>query len=215
MLLHLIIKKSASWFAHKYEAPQQFSIDNVSWAANPHIVIISEVSYDTEDWSNDAENSAVTSGIKYIQIEKLFLSSITNILGEDKKLSQKNCLLVYIKWSIIFIFVLLQLSLLLLIIIIALLFVYHFFLYHSWWPYKKRSFYWRRMMIWSGRCLNTGAGSGNCVKTDPSSQPSTRKSEMVPVPITPMWPSGAGPRRCRRERWAVLVRTMSVLMLFS
>ncbi len=29
---------------------------NVSWAENQHIVIISEGSCDTEDWSNDAEN---------------------------------------------------------------------------------------------------------------------------------------------------------------
>ncbi len=31
-------------------------IMNVSWAENQHIVIISEGSCDTEDWSNDAEN---------------------------------------------------------------------------------------------------------------------------------------------------------------
>jgi len=30
---------------------------NVSWAANPHIRVISEGSCDSEDWSNDAENS--------------------------------------------------------------------------------------------------------------------------------------------------------------
>ncbi len=34
-------------------------IRNVSWAANQHIRMISEGSYDTEDWSNDAENSAL------------------------------------------------------------------------------------------------------------------------------------------------------------
>ncbi len=33
-------------------------IINVSWAANQHITMISEGSRDTEDWSNDAENSA-------------------------------------------------------------------------------------------------------------------------------------------------------------
>ncbi len=33
-------------------------IRNVSWAANQHIRMISEGSCDTEDWSNDAENSA-------------------------------------------------------------------------------------------------------------------------------------------------------------
>ncbi len=31
---------------------------NVSWAANQHIILISEESCDTDDWSNDAENSA-------------------------------------------------------------------------------------------------------------------------------------------------------------
>ncbi len=36
-------------------------IGNVSWAANQHIRMISEVSCDTKDWSNDAENSALPS----------------------------------------------------------------------------------------------------------------------------------------------------------
>ncbi len=34
-------------------------IRNVSWAANQHIRMISEGSCDIEDWSNDAENSAL------------------------------------------------------------------------------------------------------------------------------------------------------------
>ncbi len=38
--------------------------------------MISEESYDTEDWSNDAENTALKSGInyilKYIQIESSY-----------------------------------------------------------------------------------------------------------------------------------------------
>ncbi len=34
-------------------------IITVSWAANQHIRIISEGSWNTEDWSNDAENSAL------------------------------------------------------------------------------------------------------------------------------------------------------------
>ncbi len=34
-------------------------IRNVSWAANQHLGVISEGSCDTEDWSNDAENSAL------------------------------------------------------------------------------------------------------------------------------------------------------------
>ncbi len=49
-------------FRKKYYAAQLFStliiIRNVSWAPNQHIRMISEGSCDTEDWSNDAENSA-------------------------------------------------------------------------------------------------------------------------------------------------------------
>ncbi len=43
-----------------------FNIDNnnVSWAANQHIRMISEGSCDTEDWSNDADNSALHHGGK-------------------------------------------------------------------------------------------------------------------------------------------------------
>ncbi len=46
------------------------------WEANKHIIMISEGSWDTEEWSNDAAHSAVSSLIndilKYIKIEKLF-----------------------------------------------------------------------------------------------------------------------------------------------
>ncbi len=34
---------------------------HVSWAADQYIRVISEASCDTEDWSNDAENSASSS----------------------------------------------------------------------------------------------------------------------------------------------------------
>ncbi len=47
-------------------------IINVSLAANQHIRMISEGSCDTEDWSNDAENSVLSSVLKYIKIEKSF-----------------------------------------------------------------------------------------------------------------------------------------------
>ncbi len=40
-------------------------ISNVSWAPNQHIRLISEGSCDTEDCSNDAENSALITGINY------------------------------------------------------------------------------------------------------------------------------------------------------
>ncbi len=46
-----------------------FNIDdnkNVSWSANHHIRLISEGSCDTEDWSNDAENTALNTKIYYI-----------------------------------------------------------------------------------------------------------------------------------------------------
>ncbi len=43
-----------------------FYVENVSLAANRYIRIISEVSCDTEDWSNDAENSALITEINYI-----------------------------------------------------------------------------------------------------------------------------------------------------
>ncbi|XDV36720.1 hypothetical protein PO909_006450 [Leuciscus waleckii] len=37
----------------------------VSQASNHHIRVICEGSCDTEDWSNDAENSALITGINY------------------------------------------------------------------------------------------------------------------------------------------------------
>ncbi len=55
-----------------------FNIDNnnqknVSWAANQYIRMISEGSCDTEDWSNDAENSDLITGIQYIQSQVTFI----------------------------------------------------------------------------------------------------------------------------------------------
>ncbi len=65
-----IFKKKVSQFPQKYWAEHLFStfvkIENVFWAANQHIRMISEGSCDTEDWSNDAENSALITGINYI-----------------------------------------------------------------------------------------------------------------------------------------------------
>ncbi len=51
-------------FTKNNKAVQLFStliIRNVSWAPTQHIRMISEPSFDTEDWSNDAENSALPS----------------------------------------------------------------------------------------------------------------------------------------------------------
>ncbi len=63
-------EKKVLWFPQKYEAAQLFStlmiIRNDSWAASHHIRMISEESCDTEDWSNDAENSVLITGINYI-----------------------------------------------------------------------------------------------------------------------------------------------------
>jgi len=53
-------------FPQKFEAAQLLSTWNVSWAANHHVRMISEGSCDTEAWSNDAENSALITGIHYI-----------------------------------------------------------------------------------------------------------------------------------------------------
>ncbi len=53
-------------------------IRNVYWVSNQHIRMISEGSCDTEDWSNDAENSALHHrnklhcNIQYIQIENSY-----------------------------------------------------------------------------------------------------------------------------------------------
>jgi len=41
-------------------------IINVSWTANQSIRMIFEGSRDTEDWSNDAKNPALITGINYI-----------------------------------------------------------------------------------------------------------------------------------------------------
>ncbi len=50
--------------------------NNQKWAANQHIRMISEGSCDTEDWSNDAENSALITEINYnlihIKIQKKY-----------------------------------------------------------------------------------------------------------------------------------------------
>jgi len=45
-----------------FSSPTVFNIDNTkknSWGANPHLRMISGGSCDTEDWSNDADNSAL------------------------------------------------------------------------------------------------------------------------------------------------------------
>ncbi len=59
--MNAFIQQRCIKLTQKYEAAQLFStliiIRNVS--ANQHIRMISEGSCDTEDWSNDAENSAL------------------------------------------------------------------------------------------------------------------------------------------------------------
>ncbi len=50
-------KNFFSQFPQTYWAAQLLL--TFSWAPNQHIRMISEGSHDTEDWSNDAENSAL------------------------------------------------------------------------------------------------------------------------------------------------------------
>ncbi len=63
LIVYTILKKTASQFTQKYDTAKLFStliiIRNVSWTANQHIRMTSDGSCDTEDWSNDAENSAL------------------------------------------------------------------------------------------------------------------------------------------------------------
>ncbi len=67
-LIQLVLKYVT--FLQKYEAAQLFStliiLNKNYWAADQHIRMISEGSYDNEDWSNDAENSALITEINYI-----------------------------------------------------------------------------------------------------------------------------------------------------
>ncbi len=69
--IHQSILKNKMYhgFHKRYEAVQLFSTlittRNVSWA-NQYIRMISEGSCDTEDWTNDAENSALITAINYI-----------------------------------------------------------------------------------------------------------------------------------------------------
>ncbi len=62
-----ILKKRITVFT-KLFSTMVFNIDllkrNVSWTANQYIRMISEGSCDTEDWSDDAENSALLSYTK-------------------------------------------------------------------------------------------------------------------------------------------------------
>ena len=42
--------------------------NNFSWESNHHNIMISEGSCDTEDWINDAVNSALITGINHVEI---------------------------------------------------------------------------------------------------------------------------------------------------
>ncbi len=58
--IYLHTEKKENYYAfHKNTKQHSTDNENVSWAANQHIRIISKGSCDTEDWSNDAENSAL------------------------------------------------------------------------------------------------------------------------------------------------------------
>jgi len=61
-------------------------IRNVSWAPNQHIIIISEGSCDTADWSNDAENITLPSLEEHILYNTIVIfHSIGFTFGENKK----------------------------------------------------------------------------------------------------------------------------------
>ncbi len=57
-------------------------ITNVSWAANQHVRVIFEGSCDPEDWSNDAEYSALPSQ------ENLYLKIHSNTNSHANNISQ-------------------------------------------------------------------------------------------------------------------------------
>ncbi len=63
-----------SYFPQKYEAVQQFTTiynnQKCFLSINQHIRVISEGSCDTEDWRNDAENSALITAIKHNQSQQ-------------------------------------------------------------------------------------------------------------------------------------------------
>ncbi len=63
------------------------------WAANQHIRMIYERSCDTEDWSNDAGNTALITGINYIlKYIQLFISILSYF-------NSNNILQYYCFWS--------------------------------------------------------------------------------------------------------------------
>ncbi len=62
----LLIKEKSNAGSKKYYAAQQFHYWSATLIINQHFRMISEGSCDTEDWSNDAENSALITGINYI-----------------------------------------------------------------------------------------------------------------------------------------------------
>ncbi len=60
-------------------------IINVSLAAHPHIMMISEGSCDTEDWRNDAENAALITELHLtifsdLNIKNIYLKKIIMLL---------------------------------------------------------------------------------------------------------------------------------------
>ncbi len=75
------------YISHQKKKAQLFStltliVRNVSWAANQHIRVISEESCVTEDWSNDAEISALHYRNSLHYFKKLMLNR--NILNRNK-----------------------------------------------------------------------------------------------------------------------------------
>ncbi len=65
LFINVSLRKSIMITTQRYKEAKTTLITtrrNVSWAANQDIIMISEGSCDTEDWSIDAENTALITG---------------------------------------------------------------------------------------------------------------------------------------------------------
>ncbi len=78
-------------FSTKYEAAKLSSVLII--IANQHILMISEGSCDTEDWSNDAENSALHHRNK---LHSKIYSNRKTVLLNCYKISQYYCFTVFL-----------------------------------------------------------------------------------------------------------------------
>ncbi len=71
LFINVSLRKSIMITTQRYKEAKTTLITtrrNVSWAANQDIIMISEGSCDTEDWSIDAENTALITGNSYFKL---------------------------------------------------------------------------------------------------------------------------------------------------